>query len=270
MNEMERLTKCPLCKSGLFLNHLEVVDRAISQEKFNLCQCSQCSFIFTNPRPSIYSIDRYYHSEDYISHQDKSNNLTNLIYKTVRKYTLHQKVKWLNSYNTKKGKLLDIGCGTGYFLQKAQKSKWKVTGIEPNKTARKIAKKKGLKIYSGLHKVDLNEKFDSITLFHVLEHIHDLRKTGKLLHQLLNKKGSLFIAVPNIKSFDAKYYGKNWAGLDLPRHLYHFSQETLTLFAKKSGFEIHGIIPMKFDSFYVSLLSEKYLEEKNLFKQYLH
>ncbi|EKB49211.1 bifunctional 3-demethylubiquinone-9 3-methyltransferase/ 2-octaprenyl-6-hydroxy phenol methylase [Cecembia lonarensis LW9] len=268
---MERLNKCPLCKSGLFLNLQEVVDHSISGEKFMLCQCSNCQLIFTNPRPDIEHIAQYYQSTDYISHQDQSNNLTNFIYKQVRKITIKQKVSWLNQYNEKKGNLLDIGCGTGYFLEAAAKNGWSVSGIEPDQTARKLAKNKKIKVKKSISELFKKDQYQCISLYHVLEHIHELRKTGKQLSKMLKNGGTLMIAVPNINSYDAKYYGPYWAGLDVPRHLYHFTPETIQQFAELVGLKIQAIIPMKFDSYYVSLLSEKYQKVKsNIIQQYSH
>lgn len=254
----ERLIKCPLCKSGLFLNHKEIKDHAISKENFLLCQCSNCKLIFTNPRPNIEEISKYYESEDYISHQNKTNNLTNFLYKIVRKITIRNKVNFINQINPSKGKLLDIGCGTGYFLKEATHQKWKVTGIEPNPTARQITHHNKIKVFESLDEIKKDKKFDVITLFHVLEHIHELRKTGKKLNKHLKEYGTLIIAVPNHKSFDSNHYGTNWAGYDVPRHLYHFDHESMQKYAEKIGMKIIQIKPMKFDSFYVSLLSEKY------------
>ena len=265
MDQRERLTKCPLCKSGLFLNLKEITDYAVSKEKFTLCQCSKCELIFTNPRPDQINIQSYYESENYISHQNKSNNLTNLLYKIVRFYTIRQKVNWLNSYNQYKGNLLDMGCGTGYFLNAAKKNGWKVTGVETNKTARKIAKDKGLKVFTEIEKIDNKKIFNCISLFHVLEHVHELRKTLKKIIQRLDENGVLMIAVPNISSLDAQYYGENWAAWDVPRHLYHFDKSSMQYLANDFKLRIVKVIPMKFDSYYVSLLSEKYINPQQSF-----
>lgn len=259
----ERLNKCPLCSSGLFLNHTEVQDFSVSKENFMLCKCTSCHLIFTNPRPDIKNIEKYYQSEDYISHQNKSTNLINILYKWVRNVTIKSKVSWLNRYTEKKGSLLDIGCGTGYFLSAAKRNGWKVYGIEPNDTARKIAADKKLKISENIDEFKKNKKFDAISLYHVLEHIHNLRKTGKKIVELLKDNGTLFIAVPNLASYDAKSYGTHWAAYDVPRHLYHFNQDTLKAFAEEIGLQIVAIEPLKFDSYYVSLLSENYLNPKS-------
>ena len=255
----ERLNKCPLCKSGLFLNHTEVSDFSISKEKFLLCKCTSCNLIFTNPRPDKNDIAKYYKSEDYISHQNKSTNIINYIYKWVRNITLKKKVYWLNKYSENKGSLMDFGCGTGYFLSAAKKNGWKTLGIEPNKTARKIAEEKKLKIKDNIGEIKKDKKFDAISLYHVLEHIHDLRKTGKKIVNHLSENGTVYIAVPNVDSFDASKYGTYWAAWDTPRHLYHFNQETVQKFADEIEMKIVGIEPLKYDSYYVSLLSEKYL-----------
>ncbi|MCH7414583.1 class I SAM-dependent methyltransferase [Belliella sp. R4-6] len=253
----KRLTKCPLCKSGLFLNHMDVLDYSISKEKFVLCKCSNCTFVFTNPRPDIESIGKYYEFEDYISHQDKSNNLINRVYKVVRNITLRKKINWINNFQSNKGRLLDIGCGTGYFLNAAKKNGWITTGIEPNENARSIAKSFNIDIHADLDELHKDEKYDAITMFHVLEHVHSLRKSTKKIKSKLKNTGTLFIAVPNIDSWDSKYYKQFWAALDVPRHLYHFDQSTVQKLAEEMGLTIVEIKPMVFDSYYVSILSEK-------------
>lgn len=258
----ERLTKCPLCKSGLFLNHTEIKDYAVSQEKFLLCHCSSCKLIFTNPRPEEIDIGRYYDFKGYISHQDKSNNLTNFLYKWVRKITLKTKISWIEERGKSKGRLLDYGCGTGYFLKEAQDSGWEITGVEPNQNARKLAKNFGLSIFKKIDDIEDKIKFDAITLFHVLEHVHELRKTSKKLIKRLKKNGFLYIAVPNYDSYDSHHYKTKWASLDVPRHLYHFTQESIQHFAKEMNLEIIDQKPMVFDSYYVSLLSENYSNTK--------
>lgn len=258
MSKQERLNKCPLCKSGLFLNHLQLKDLSISQEEFLLCQCSKCHLVFTNPRPKEKHIQDYYQSEDYISHKNEANNLVNFLYKQVRKITLNEKLKLINQEQPNKKKILDIGAGTGHFLEAAKKDGWKTFGIEPNPEARNILLEKDIKIYESLLDIKKGKKFTVITLFHVLEHIHKLRKTAKNIHNLLEDSGSLIIAVPNINSWDAKHYKKFWAAWDVPRHLYHFNQDSLQFFADEFNFKIEKILPMYFDSYYVSILSEKY------------
>jgi len=264
----ERLTKCPLCNSGHFNNYIVVKDHAVSKESFTLCKCQKCGFIFTNPRPDPKNIDQYYQSDNYVSHTDKGNNIINILYKIVRTYTINIKVNWINKYVKNKGRLLDFGCGTGYFLNRASKNGWNVVGVEPNEKASAIAaENKALKVYRTVKDLDAENKFDAITLFHVLEHIHDLRPTLNLLLDRLKKRGTLFLAVPNNASHDAIKYKEDWAALDVPRHLYHFTQETMAKLAEEFDLRLVDTVPMKFDSYYVSILSDKITNSgKNIIK----
>jgi len=104
--------------------------------------------------------------------------------------------------------------------------------------------------------------FDAITLWHVLEHVHDLTGYVARFHELLTENGRLFIAVPNHQSYDASAYGQHWAAYDVPRHLYHFSPESIRRLFEDRGFVVHTHKPMLFDSYYVSLLSSKYKNGK--------
>ncbi len=241
-----------------------VKDHAVSQESFSISKCSDCHFLFTNPRPNQEHISQYYESKNYISHQDASSNLTNVVYKLVRKITLKQKVGWINEFPKTKGRLLDFGCGTGYFLKAAEKDGWKVTGFEPNPTASAIARnKQKLTVYAETSALENEKKFDAITLFHVLEHVHDLEGTLQFLINKLKQRGNLYIAVPNSNAYDAALYKENWASLDVPRHLYHFTTETMERLAKTNNLKIKAVKPMLFDSYYVSILSESYINNQN-------
>ncbi|WP_223275890.1 class I SAM-dependent methyltransferase [Algoriphagus aquimarinus] len=255
---LERLTKCPLCKSGLFLNSQEIKDYAVSQESFIICNCTNCGLKFTNPRPTEETINPYYDFPEYFSHDDKAKNLTQFAYQQVRKYTVSQKVKHLNQLTPLKGKYLDYGCGTGELLTKAYENGWKVTGIEPNEKARNLANTKlNKRVYQSINDLPKGS-YDVITLYHVLEHIHSLRKTVKLLVKHLKSDGYIIIAVPNPESYDAIKYGTSWAGWDVPRHLYHFNQQALESFGEIFDLQLVKKMPMNFDSYYVSLLSEGY------------
>lgn len=267
---MERLLKCPLCKSGLFLNHSEITDHAVSKKKFIICNCSNCGLGFTNPRPSMEKIGPYYDFPEYYSHEEKAKNLIQRIYQTIRNYAVKQKVKLFLDL-LPNGRILDYGCGTGNVLEAMKKEGWNVTGIEPNNKARKIANKK-LKnqVFDSIESLENAGKYDIISLFHVLEHIHELRKTTKSILQLLKKSGYLIIAVPNRTSWDAIHYKENWAAWDVPRHLYHFDSTSIKYFAEQYELELIETKPMYFDSFYVSMLSEKYKNPKqNILSIYL-
>lgn len=249
---------------------LDVKDHSITRELFQLIYNKELDMLETHPQPSPGNLHKYYESEDYISHTDSRRNLLENIYHFVRKFTLSSKVNLINNHISSNKSLLDIGCGTGDFLYRAMQSGWNVTGIEPNVQARKIANSKiHNRALNSSALFELNEQFDVITLWHVLEHVPNLEAYIKQIKLLLNPKGVLIIAVPNYKSFDATYYKSFWAAYDVPRHLWHFSKLSISKLFGYNDFEIVDIKPMFFDAFYVSLLSEKYKESTlGLFKAF--
>ena len=267
----EKIEECPVCNNDKIINHIICKDHMLTGESFSITQCSNCSFLFTNPRPIAENIGKYYQSEKYISHTNKANNLINLVYKFVRKFTLSQKVKLINTISSEKS-ILDFGCGTGEFLLSCKKDKWKINGFEPDNNAREKANDiTKINITSNFQELKQIENVSLITLWHVLEHIPELNKTFKILKSKLSNTGKFLIAVPNYQSFDAMHYREFWAAYDVPRHLYHFSMKTMQLFLNNHGLNIYRIIPMKFDSFYVSLLSEKYKYGKsNYIKSFIN
>lgn len=258
----ERLDQCPICGKEEFKNFIVVTDNTVSNESFVIVECENCSFKFTNPRPNEASIGAYYESDEYVSHSNSKSGIINKAYHVVRAITTKQKVELINKYSPKKGKLLDYGCGTGVFITAAKKDSWEIEGVEPNATAREIAEKQlNKKVAENLAAVPV-DKYEVITLWHVLEHIHTLNETLKQLIELLAEDGTLIIAVPNADSHDAKLYKENWAAYDVPRHLYHFTQPTMKRLLKKHKMVLEEVLPMKFDAYYVSMLSEKYKDGK--------
>jgi 2-polyprenyl-3-methyl-5-hydroxy-6-metoxy-1,4-benzoquinol methylase len=243
-----------------------IKDYSISGEEFRLVYDKVLDLYATQPQPSLENISKYYDSDVYISHTDSKKNLFDKVYQLVKNYTLSKKVKLINSFNTKEKNLLDIGCGTGEFLVSAKKNNWLVSGVEPNENARIRSEEKiGVKVFSNLDELVLSGKknyFDVISLWHVLEHVSDYNQYINQLKKLLKKDGVLIIAVPNYKSYDAKYYQEFWAAWDVPRHLWHFSQKAINQIFDAKKMNVIKILPMKFDSYYVSLLSEKYKKRK--------
>jgi len=254
-------TLCPVCGSAGISRVFKVKDNTASQEYFEIYHCSNCQVRFTQNAPSEGSIGEYYKSENYISHSDTSKGIINRLYQTVRNISLNQKRKLIEkTTGLQKGNLLDVGSGTGYFAASMKKTGWQVTGLEPDEGARKVAADThSLKLLPVTELFNLPpNSFDAITLWHVLEHVHDVKKYVSAFKKLLNDNGKIFIAVPNYTSYDAKSYGSNWAAYDVPRHLYHFTPQTMQWLMKHQGLKMVDMKPMWFDSFYVSLLSSKY------------
>ena len=259
----ERLEYCPVCKSTQFDNYMICADDSVSGESFALVKCPSCSLVFTNPRPKEDQLSNYYKSDEYISHTDKGNSFINIIYKLVRNHTLKQKVKLIQQLNKKTGTLLDYGCGTGDFIKEARENNWQAFGYEPDESARSIASRKNPESLISSIKGG-SEVYDVITAWHVIEHVADLKETMKSLKKKLKDKGHLIVAVPNHQSYDAQYYKNNWAAFDVPRHLYHFDRTSMKVLASELKMTLTKTLPMKFDSYYVSMLSEKYRGNGNL------
>jgi len=236
---------------------LTVKDNSVSKETFELLYDENLDMLVTSPQPDENNLGRYYESEDYISHTDGKRSLFEKAYHFIKNIALKNKLSLINNLNKSKGNLLDIGAGTGDFLLVAKNNGWKSVGIEPSKKAKNIAKSKGVELKSNLSDFE-NNLFDVITMWHVLEHVPNLEEQIKELKRLLKPNGSILIAVPNFKSYDANYYKEFWAAYDVPRHLWHFSKTAIKKIFAKEDLELVKILPMKFDSFYVSLLSEKY------------
>lgn len=244
---------------------MQVKDYSISQEIFNLDYNKELNLYKTNPIPE--NLDKYYISNDYISHTDAARNWFEKIYQLVKKNALQSKYKILIQYKNNP-KVLDFGCGTGDFVKFLNLKKINGVGVEPNFQARDIARNKNIQVYENVNELE-NLKFDVITLWHVLEHVPDYQNQIIELKKLLNSNGIIIIAVPNFNSFDAKYYKEFWAAFDVPRHIWHFSKTSINDLANKTNFTLQTIKPMWFDSFYVSLLSEKYKYKKqNIFKAF--
>lgn len=240
---------------------LTVKDYSISKETFDLYYDETLDMLITHPQPSLENLGKYYESEDYISHTDNKRSLFEKLYHFIKSIALKNKLNLINSLQHNKGRILDIGAGTGDFLSVAKNDGWKTIGAEPSDRAKTIAKNKGISFVEETSELE-NHSFDVISMWHVLEHVPDLDKQIKELKRLLKPTGTLIIAVPNFKSFDAKHYGKFWAAFDVPIHFWHFSKTAIKLLFEKEEMKLEKVLPMKFDSFYVSLLSEKYKSGK--------
>ena len=261
MSETIHYNNCPVCNAPDIYPVLKAKDHTVSSEEFDVWECSECRLRFTQDVPDEDAIGPYYQSEDYISHTETSKGLINRLYLIIRKKTLRKKRKLVSSITClQKGRILDLGSGTAAFVNEMAGDGWDVTGLEPGEEARKLAKQVyniELKNSDDLFSLQAGS-FDAVTLWHVLEHVHQLQRSLQQLKKLLKENGRLIIAVPNYTSLDAKIYKENWAAYDVPRHLYHFSPRSMQTLAEKNGMKILEYKPMWFDSFYISLLSSKY------------
>jgi 2-polyprenyl-3-methyl-5-hydroxy-6-metoxy-1,4-benzoquinol methylase len=253
-------TSCPCCNSEKINEVLIAKDYTVSKEDFSIWECVNCTVRFTQNIPDAASIAPYYQSSAYVSHTDTKEGLVNQLYHIVRNFTLKTKRDLLQQQTgLQQGNLLDIGAGTGAFAQTMKEAGWQITGLEPDASARTIAKQKfGLVLQMPNELYTLPQaQFDAITMWHVLEHVHDLHSYLEQFNAVLKPQGKIFIAVPNYTSGDASSYKKHWAAYDVPRHLYHFSPKSIDILAASKGFTVKAYKPMWFDSFYVSMLSEQ-------------
>jgi len=255
---------CPICESNELALHLKCKDHSISEENFDLYKCQNCDFVFTQNVPDEMQIGKYYESEDYISHSDTQKNITDKLYHIARNFMLNSKSGLVQKLAVSQpNTLLDIGSGTGYFLNQMRSKNWEVKGIEVSDDTRNYSIEKfGLDVESIEKLFDLNQRFDVISMWHVLEHVHRLDDYMIKIKSLLKDDGSFVIAVPNHESFDGSYYKSYWAAYDTPRHLWHFSPKQLEQLANKHGFKLVSKKRLPLDSFYVSILSEKYKGNK--------
>ncbi len=241
-------------------SYITVRDHSVTNESFELFQNEIFGYLETRPKPNVSDLPNYYKSDDYISHTNTKRNLFEKVYHFVRSIALKRKLKLINAFDTEGKQILDFGCGTGDFLKVCKNDGWQITGVEPNEKARSIAKENTNATIYSTDDLNLlqNNSFDVITLWHVLEHLPDLENHINLIKRLLKPNGKLVLALPNYKSYDAAFYKKYWAAYDVPRHLWHFSKESIPKLFSGFGFKLESTLPLKFDSFYVSLLSEKY------------
>jgi len=235
---------------------MKITDHFLTKEIFELKETETKGVFRTSPIPE--NLDRYYESDEYISHHQDSGSLKEKLYKFLQSFNLNYKKKILSDYTMKDSKVLDYGCGAGEFLKHIEND-FQTIGFEPNELARNAASKKLLKttLISDINSIE-NETLDVITLWHVFEHIDNQEDMLNIFHNKLKNNGLLIIAVPNPTSDDALRYKEFWAAYDVPRHIYHFSKNGMQNLMNNQNWKIKKIKPLLLDSFYISMLSEKY------------
>ncbi len=254
---MEELKECPICRHTALSKYSSVKDFSISQETFKLDSCLNCGFVFTNPQPATSDLPKYYESEVYISHTGTKQGIINKLYHLVQNINLNLKYKAIRKH-VPRGTWADFGAGNGAFLSYLKNKNIPSKGFEPDASARKLATAKGVDIRDSAQYRDSPDSYAGITMWHVLEHVPNLSETIALHKNKLVDKGILTIAVPNHHSFDGKYYKNFWAAYDVPRHLWHFTENDIIKLVEQSGLKHIKTKPMPFDSYYISMLSEKY------------
>ncbi len=265
-NKIEILTNCPICGSTDITDYIKSFDYLVTQTEFSIYKCESCCFKFTNPRPDQNNIAFYYKNDNYISHSNINTGLVNRLYHIMRYFTVRSKFQFINSFHPGT-RIIDYGCGTGVFLNHCKINGWLTAGYEPEFVAREYGiSHYNLKITNSFEKLNkILPRVDVITMWHVLEHIHDFKNVLLKLKQLLSNNGIIIIAVPNPNSYDAKKYASFWAAYDLPRHLYHFTSKDIKSISDELGLKLIKVSGMKFDSFYVSILSEQNMSGKKNF-----
>lgn len=257
--------QCPVCGAADGEAFLTCKDHYATGESFELVRCSGCGFVRTQDFPDEAEIGRYYESADYVSHTDTRRGLMNKVYHAVRRLMLARKADMVEGLVAPKSgrRLLDIGCGTGYFLSTMKERGWQTLGVEKSRLAREAGQAHfALNVLSDIREVSDGERFDVITLWHVMEHLQDLKMVFGRLRTLLADGGALVVALPNRSSYDSAFYGADWAAYDVPRHLWHFEPATFSRLARREGFRVEKYAPMPFDAFYVGMLSERYAGHK--------
>lgn len=227
--------KCNLCGNEIFDTLFENLTYWEYPGKFRIARCKKCSLVFTSPRPILLEMEKYYESEMYfgrdIEKKDEIDDRDNreMHYGPMYELILRKK---------EKGKIFDIGAGTGMLLSKFKEKGWGVDGIELTHNAVSYAKKKyGIKLRRGdfLEK-KIKDVYDVVVLNGALEHLHRPLETLTKARDNLRNKGFILISIPNNDSLGGKIFGKNWFAWQPPRHLYHFSPKTVRKMLEKAGY----------------------------------
>lgn len=223
-------------------------DRAYGRPgRFPIVRCRHCGLVYINPRPDLQAIG-YYYPADYEPYKRAPEEARFKIQQIHQRLKLRSRCLVVAKL-CKRGQLLDVGCATGIFLAQMKRyGDWQVFGVEPNQWAARYAMDRlGLDVFHGyLSEADFaDDQFDIVTMWDVLEHVHDPRRILAEIYRVLKPGGFLICGVPNLASVDAKIFGRFWIGRDVPRHLYVYSRHTLSMMLKAEGLQ-----PQKFFCFY--------------------
>ena len=235
---------------------LQATDHLVSGELFSIYWDPKHHRAWTEVE-HLDSLNAYYESSDYISHRSDPDSLISFFYVWARRLMLNYKYALLKKHLQPNSYLLDIGCGTGSFLSFMKKKGFDVFGVESNTRARKICLENNIEVKTSESELS-GLGFDTISLWHVLEHLPQPESSLATYRDLLKPTGILVIAAPNFESHDRIHYQNDWAALDVPRHLWHFTPKGLISMADKSGFDLLQKKALVLDVFYICYLSEKH------------
>ena len=226
--------------------HIEVVDHFLTKETFTIKKTPIKGLLKTHPAPSKNNIQLYYRSDKYISHNSTTPGVFFFIYRVIRSFNFWFKYKFVGKKELF-SKTLDFGSGDQYFMEQLQRRNHNVVGIDPLKA--NMSKQ----VYGSVFDESLDSKnFSCITAWHSLEHVHELENIIARFHKILDDNGTVIVAVPNYRSFDARLYKSFWAAYDVPRHLWHFDKKSIKKVFSNNGFSFIKSAPLLFDSYYVS------------------
>jgi GT2 family glycosyltransferase/SAM-dependent methyltransferase len=253
---------CPLCDSRRIFGHLEVRDRLgpAAAPPYVLGRCGECRHVFL-PNGAV---DRSQSPDGPARHLPlpplgDGRSVAGTLYRTARWANVAWKRRQVERLSGSRGRLLDVGCGTGEFLREMRRAGWTVEGVESDERAARHARgRHGLEVMCGdIHAVGRpNGSFDVVTLWHVLEHVANPRRVLAFIRGVLRPRGLAVIAVPNVESIDAAVYGSDWNAYDAPRHLHHFSFEVLDRVCRDAGLELVRRRSLPADAAYNAFSSE--------------
>lgn len=255
-------TVCNLCRSDQSEMVYELSDWLLERvgSQFTLVRCKQCGLVYQNPRPLIDEMEEHYPPE-YESYQAMpGGGKTSWIARLAVNYGLNKRIRAITRYK-RQGSLLDVGCASGRFIGSLNgKPDWNVAGVEISPYASQLARDQGLNVFTGtLEQATFpDNSFDVVTMWDVLEHLHDPGATLREVYRILKADGILVLRLPNADSRDAKLFGPYWSGLDAPRHLYVFGITTLSNLLAKTGFQVQRI-RCDFGEYFGFVLSLKYV-----------
>ena len=235
---------------------MKIKDLFLTQEIFEIKETETPGVFKTYPIPE--NLDRYYESKEYISHHQDSGSVKEKLYKFLQGFNLNYKRNILAQNLYQNAKVLDYGCGAGEFVKFIEED-FETYGFEPNESARTVAKQKATKTQFISDVSQVNDgSLDALTLWHVFEHIENQQDVLNIFYNKLKTNGLLIIAVPNPSSFDGQKYKEFWAAYDVPRHIFHFTKTGMEKLMNTDKWNIKKIKPLLLDSYYISMLSEKY------------